>query len=121
MAKVLITALGLQLLLENESYKTGDFHQALLDIVYRRNRVKDADNDLYKRVNEMKVGDVIRYWDDIADVYDEDDEDGNLRQDIREAYDKEIDRLVGYGTLEPLIEKDDNGNDITWGYRKAKK
>lgn len=88
---------------------------------YRRNRAKDADNDLYKRVNEMKVGDVIRYWDDIADVYDEDDEQGNLRHDIREAYDDELDRLVGYGTLEPLIEKDDNGNDITWGYRKVKK
>ena len=32
--KEMITALGLRLLLENENYKTGDFHQALLDIAY---------------------------------------------------------------------------------------
>jgi hypothetical protein len=88
--------------------------------VFRKNRAKEASDGMYDLVREMKVGDEIDYWKDVADRFDEDDEDGNLRQDIREAYDQVIDNQVGYGTLLPLT-RDDNGNEITYGYRKVKK
>jgi hypothetical protein len=87
---------------------------------YRKNRVTEARRDLWDRVREMKPGDEIIYWEEIADRYDEDGADGCARQDIREAYDDVLDRYVGDGTLEPMT-KDDNGNEITYGYRKAAK
>lgn len=88
--------------------------------VFRKNRAKEASDAMYDTIRGMKVGDEIDYWKDVADRFDEADEDGNPRLDICKAYEYVIDKQIEYGTLLPLTENN-NGNEITYGYRKIKK
>ena len=107
-------------------------HHILLDdeaiVTFRRNRATDAYNKMYERFNEMKPGERIEYWAGIADVYDEDDEHGVPRADIREAYEKAIDDQLRWGCVKPVL-RDEDGNEVdevvdgveTWGYEKLPK
>jgi len=88
--------------------------------VFRKNRAKEASDAMYDTIRGMKVGDEIDYWKDVADRFDEADEDGNPRLDICKAYEYVIDKQIEYGTLLPLTENN-NGNEIIYGYRKIKK
>ena len=78
--------------------------------------VGDPERDLHQRVYAMKTGEVINYWQGIADAYDFATPDG-VREDIREAYDEAIDDLIEHGHLEPVID----GDGVTTGYARLKK
>lgn len=88
---------------------------------YWFDRTTLARTELNKMLQDMKPGDSIDYWTVIADQFDlTDHATGGVRQDIVTAYDTVLDNWVGYGKLEPII-VNDNGNDITTGYRRTAK
>lgn len=84
---------------------------------WRCSRVYAMNNDLRKRVRDMSPGEQLDYWKDVADVYDEADADGNLRHDIREAYDEVLEYFVKYEHLKREEREDD---DTTFYVKLAK-
>ena len=88
---------------------------------YCANKVKRTVDDLGKTIRDMKPGEKLDYWKDIADMYDvEDPATQSPRLDIVEAYDGVLVECTERGYLVELHDDEDDP-EITTGYERTDK